>query len=81
MDTADVSTLNGRQNILLPTGFQVPGKQAAVRKVGDAIVVEPLKPSEWPEGFFEAIHIDDSSFERPPQGSAPPISLNGAEPR
>lgn len=31
-------------------------------------------PESWPQGFGEAIRIEDAAFERPAQGSAPFIS-------
>lgn len=31
-------------------------------------------PESWPQGFFEAIRIDDAAFDRPAQGTAPFIT-------
>jgi hypothetical protein len=49
---------------------------AILQSDGEAVIVEPVKPSHWPEGFFDAIRIDDPAFVRPDQGptpSAPPL--------
>ena len=37
------------------------------------IILEPVKPGNWPENFFEAIRIDDPTFDRPDQGATPPL--------
>ena len=68
MKLAQVFEANGAQMVKLPEEFRLPGDSVAVRRQGDAIVLEPLKPATWPPGFFEQIHIDDSAFVRPPQG-------------
>jgi hypothetical protein len=36
------------------------------------VILEPIKPRQWPERFFDAIRIDDAAFVRPDQGSTPP---------
>jgi virulence-associated protein VagC len=73
METAQVISLDGDQAIKLPPGFRVSGDAVAIRKEGDAIILEPIGPAIWPEGFFEQIRIDDPAFNRPPQGEMPPI--------
>jgi virulence-associated protein VagC len=57
------------QTILLPSEFRI----ASLRRAGDAIILEPVKDTQWPEGFFESIRIDDPSFTRPDQGELPPV--------
>jgi hypothetical protein len=47
----------------------------SIRREGDAVILEPVKPAHWPEHFFEDIHIDDPGFARPPQGAIPPVPL------
>jgi hypothetical protein len=34
--------------------------------------IETLRPTKWPDGFFDQIRIDDPAFVRPPQGETPP---------
>jgi virulence-associated protein VagC len=74
MQTADVIETGQGQAIQLPAEFRFPGAKVSVRKEGEAVILEPLKPSSWPPGFFEAICIEDSAFTRPSQGSMPPAS-------
>jgi virulence-associated protein VagC len=69
MPTADIVDVDGSQVVKLPAGIRFEGRQASVRKVGKALVLEPVKPESWPEGFFEQIAIDEPAFVRPEQGS------------
>ena len=72
MTTADIIRCDGNQSVLLPSGFQFAGDTVSIRREGDAVILEPVKPKDWPPGFFEAIQIDDPAFTRPPQGEVPP---------
>lgn len=71
MKTAQVVDLGGEQAVKLPREFRVSGDTVSIRKEGEAIVLEPLKPTCWPKGFFDEIRIDDPAFSRPAQGTAP----------
>ncbi len=71
MNTAQVIDINGEQAVKLPQEFRVSGEVVAIRKQGEAIVLEPIKPLDWPLGFFEEIRIDDPAFCRPTQGQMP----------
>jgi virulence-associated protein VagC len=73
VDTATVINEGGGQTIRLPKGYHLPTSSVQVRQEGDAIVLEPLRPSVWPADFFEQIHIADPRFTRPEQGTLPPI--------
>jgi antitoxin VapB len=65
--------MNGRsQAVRLPKEFRLPGEKVSVRRLGDGLLLEPVKESSWPEGFFDEILITDDSFVRPDQGSLPP---------
>ena len=66
-----VETSEG-QCIQLPAGFRIDARTVAIRRDGDAVILEAIKPATWPEGFFEKIRIDDPAFERPDQGKMPP---------
>jgi len=70
--TARVSETGNGQAVHLPEGIRIEGSTVAVRREGEAVVLEPIRPMGWPDGFFDAIRIDDPAFERPPQGSLPP---------
>ena len=71
--TAKLVDSDGGQTVQLPQGLRLPGTEVLVRRQGAALVLEPVGPSSWPEGFFDSIRIDDPLFERPPQGELEPI--------
>lgn len=71
MATAEILRDNGVQTVKLPEGFQFEGDAVSIRREGDAVILEPLKPATWPPGFFESIRIDDPAFTRPEQGKVP----------
>lgn len=72
MTTAELIDLKGEQAIKWPHEFRFPGNSVSIRKQGDAVILEPIKPADWPPGFFERMRIDDLAFERPIQGQVPP---------
>jgi len=72
METATVTHEGECQTVRLPKGFYLSTPTVSVRHEGEAIVLEPLKPKAWPEGFFDSIHITDPTFVRPDQGRLPP---------
>ena len=68
--------MNGRsQAVRLPKEFRLIGDRVSVRRVGDGVLLEPIKESSWPEGWFDEILISDGSFTRPDQGSLPPLPV------
>jgi virulence-associated protein VagC len=71
MPTADIVDIDGGQVVKLPASIRFEARQAFVRKVGKTLVLEPVKPDAWPEGFFDQIAIDDPAFVRPGQGAVP----------
>lgn len=72
MKTAEVIDLEGTQAVKLPDEFRFGGPTVSVRKAGEAVILEPLKATVWPAGFFDEIRIDDPAFARPAQGQMPP---------
>ena len=71
--------LNGRsQAVRIPKELRFDAKEVSIRRLGDGIVLEPIKSSEWPEGFFEDILITDGEFRRGEQGKLPPTPDLGA---
>jgi len=72
MQTATVTIEGDHQTVRLPRGWHLPST-VGVRRQGEAILLEPLKPAEWPPKFFEEIHVADETFQRLPQGATPPI--------
>lgn len=48
---------NGRsQAVRLPREFRFEGKEVAIRKEGDAVILEPVGKRKWPSGYWQ--HID-----------------------
>jgi len=72
MQFAEVFEVNGVQAVKLPVEFRFLGSSVSVRRDGDAVILEPVRPSTWPTGFFDAIAIDDPAFKRPAQHDVPP---------
>jgi virulence-associated protein VagC len=72
MQVAEIVWANGFQLVKLPEEFHLEGDSVFIRRQGDAIVLEPVRPATWPRDFFDQIRIDDPAFARPPQGQMPP---------
>lgn len=74
MDTriAEITNVDGAQAVRLPEEFRINSDAVSIRRDGEAVIIEPLKPAAWPDGFFEAICIADPKFVRPDQGPVPP---------
>ncbi len=65
---------NGRsQAVRIPKELRFDGKEVSIRRLGDGVLLIPVKASTWPEGFFDSIRVDDGNFTRPDQGELPPI--------
>lgn len=75
--TAQIIDFEGEQAIKLPPEFRVSGDVLSIRKDGETIILEPIRPTDWPKGFFQEIHVDDPAFTRPPQGQMPPSPALG----
>lgn len=44
---------NGRsQAVRLPREFRFEGTEVSVRREGDAVILEPLRPRAWPDGYW-----------------------------
>jgi len=71
MKVAEIVRADGAQLVKLPEEFQLEGDIVSIRRQGQAIVLEPIRPATWPPGFFEQIQIDDPAFARPSQGQVP----------
>jgi len=72
METATVIFEGDYQTVRLPKSVYLP-RTVCVRQDGDSVVLEPIRPRTWPDGFFDSIHIADPAFERPEQGPLPPV--------
>lgn len=66
--------MNGRsQAVRLPKEFRLPGQKVSLRRVGDGVLLEPVKEPVWPVDYFKKITIADEGFVRPDQGELPPV--------
>jgi hypothetical protein len=77
MRFAEIVKADGYQLVRLPEGFRLEGDTVSIRRQGEAIVLEPVKPATWPPGFFDRIRIEDPAFARPSQGAVPPAPQLG----
>jgi virulence-associated protein VagC len=73
MKTVEIVETDNGQAVPLPEEFRFSTRTVSIRRDGEAVILEPIKPSHWPERFFEDIRIDDPAFVRPDQGPTPPI--------
>ena len=56
---------NGRsQAVRLPKEFRFEGTEVRIRKQGEKVILEPVKRSTWPDGFWD-IFTPDPQFETP----------------
>ncbi len=56
---------NGRsQAVRLPKAFRFKGKEVKIYKKGGKVILEPLKRSRWPKGFWDAFPVD-TDFKTP----------------
>jgi antitoxin VapB len=73
METTTVFHTTDAQAVRLPDGFRFESDTVSIRREGAAVILEPIKASEWPPNFFNTIQIDDSGFARPEQGAVPQV--------
>jgi hypothetical protein len=44
---------NGRsQAVRLPKEFRFEGQALSIRREGEAVILEPLRPQAWPRGYW-----------------------------
>jgi antitoxin VapB len=56
---------NGRsQAVRLPKEFRFEGTEVRIRKQGKKVILEPVKNSKWPDGFWD-VFTEDPQFETP----------------
>ncbi len=57
---------NGRnQAVRIPRGFELPGKNAVIRKEGDKLIVEPVTPKSLLEVLASLAPLDEEFPEIP----------------
>ena len=47
MATADIIRGDGNQIVMLASEFQFAGDTVSIRREGDAVILEPVKPKDW----------------------------------
>jgi virulence-associated protein VagC len=75
MTIVDLVETSKGQAVPLPEEFRFETSTVSIRHEGAAVIVEAIKPTDWPEHFFDDIRIDDPAFARPNQGVTPPVPL------
>jgi virulence-associated protein VagC len=73
MKTVEIIETGNGQTVPLPEEFRFETSTISIRRQGDAVILEPIKPTQWPDHFFNRIRIDDPAFVRPNQGPTPPV--------
>lgn len=67
---------NGRsQAVRLPKEFRFDGTEVKISKQGEKVILEPVKKSKWPDGFWENFTQDDQ-FEIPEPLPSKEINLD-----
>ena len=72
MHTVKILETSSGQAVPLPEEFRFETPTVSIRRQGESVILEPIRPNQWPDHFFDDIHIDDPAFARPDQGSTPP---------
>jgi antitoxin VapB len=56
---------NGRsQAVRLPKAFSFEGTEVRISRQGEKVILEPIKKSKWPDGFWD-IFTSDPQFDTP----------------
>jgi virulence-associated protein VagC len=57
---------NGRsQAVRLPKEYRFEGDEVAIRREGEAVILEPVKKRGWPQGYWERIDALREGLEIP----------------
>lgn len=54
-DTAALFTMGRSQAVRLPKEYRFEGSAVRIRRVGRAVVLEPLEKASWPPGYWERL--------------------------
>jgi antitoxin VapB len=67
---------NGRsQAVRLPKEFRFQGRVVSIRRDGDAVILEPIRRTGWPRGFWERLPVLGDDFALPADPVPPPLGL------
>jgi antitoxin VapB len=53
------------QAVRLPKDYRFQGDEVAIRREGDAVVLEPIQKRSWPPGYWRSFGPLGDDFERP----------------
>ena len=68
--------MNGRsQAVRLPKAFRFEGSEVRIRKQGEKVILEPIKKTTWPDGFWD-VFTSDPQFETPEPSPPKDFSLD-----
>lgn len=68
---------NGRsQAVRLPKEFRFKGSEVRIHREDDRVILEPMAPQEWPEGFWDQFG-PDSGFDVGRPLPTAPVDLDG----
>ena len=66
--------MNGQsQAVRLPKEFRFEGTEVRIRRVGRAVILEPIDDQPWPPGYWENMPVLDEEWRRPDDLVPPPI--------
>jgi virulence-associated protein VagC len=65
VQTVKILKTSTGQAVPLPAEFQFETPTVSIRRQGDAVILESVRPDQWPLDFFDDIQIADSGFARP----------------
>lgn len=73
--TAKLFTHERSQAVRLPEELRLRGTEVRISREGERIILEPLKPTRWPPGFWD-LFTPDPDFEVPSPLPAAAVDLD-----
>ncbi len=72
--TAKLFTNGGSQAVRLPKEFRFAGDEVVIRRHGRGVLLEPLEPRAWPDGYWANLPvIEPDEWQRPEDPVPAPI--------
>jgi antitoxin VapB len=65
LDKAKVFWSGPSQAVRLPKAYRFEVEEVTIRKVGNAVILEPVNKRAWPEGYVASFAGITEDFERP----------------
>jgi len=73
MDTAKLFKNGRSQAVRLPRAYRFKGREVAIRREGESVILEPVKRRAWPRGYWEEMPELGDDFKLPDDPVPPPI--------